>query len=118
MNDRMFEKLVREAVEDLPREFKDALKNIEIVIEDFPSPDMLEEYGMEPPLLGLYEGTPLTERELGEVGMPDKITIYKGELLRMGVKGRELVEEIRITVLHEIGHYFGLDDDQMEEMGY
>jgi predicted Zn-dependent protease with MMP-like domain len=50
--------------------------------------------------------------------MPDKITIYRGELLRMGLRGRELVEEIRITVLHEIGHYFGLDDDQMEEMGY
>jgi predicted Zn-dependent protease with MMP-like domain len=114
----MFERLVREAVEELPREFKEALQNIDIVIEDFPAPQVYEEYGMDPPLLGLYEGIPLPERELGEVTMPDKITIYRGELLRMGLRGRELVEEIRITVLHEIGHYFGLDDEQMEEMGY
>ncbi len=118
MNDRMFEGVVRRAVEGLPDQFKDALQNIDIVIEEFPDPELLEEYGIEPPLLGLYEGIPLTERELGEVNMPDRISLYRGEFMRMGLRGKDLVEEIRITVLHEIGHYFGLDDEQMEEMGY
>ncbi len=118
MKDRNFERFVREAVETLPDEFKDALDNIDIVIEDFPDPRLYDEYGIEPPLLGLYEGTPLPERELGGSVMPDKISIYRGELLRMGLHGRELVEEIRITVIHEIGHYFGLSDEEMEGMGY
>jgi predicted Zn-dependent protease with MMP-like domain len=118
MDDRTFERIVRQAIEGLPDQFKDALENIDIVIEDFPDPDELEEMDIDSPLLGLYQGTPLPERELGEVDLPDKISLYKGEFERMGIRGKELVEEIRITVLHEIGHYFGLDDEAMEEMGY
>lgn len=118
MDNRTFERIVRQAVEGIPPQFKDALENIDIVIEDFPDPDELEEMGIEPPLLGLYQGTPLPERVLGEVDFPDKISLYRGEFERMGIRGKELVDEIRITVIHEIGHYFGLDDDEMEEMGY
>lgn len=120
MDDRLFERIVREAVESIPERLRDALDNIAIVIEDRPSRRLLREMGMEPgePLYGLYEGIPLTEREMGDQLFPDKITIYKGELLRAGFRGRQLVEEIRLTVIHEIGHYFGLDDDAMEEMGY
>ncbi len=117
MNDRVFEKIVRRALDELPENFKNALQNIEIVIEDRPDPEMLDELGLDS-LLGLYEGIPLPEREMGDILLPDKISIYKEEILDLGVTGRELVEEIRITVLHEIGHYFGLDDETMEEMGY
>ncbi len=118
MDDRTFENIVRRAVEGLPPQFKEALANIDIVIEDFADPEILEDMGVEPPLLGLYQGIPLPERALGETDLPDKISLYRGEFERMGLRGKELIEEIRITVLHEIGHYFGLDDDAMEEMGY
>ena len=117
MNDRVFEKIVRQALDELPDQFKEALQNIEIVIEDRPEPELLDEMGLDA-LLGLYQGVPLPEREMGDILLPDKISIYKEEILDLGVRGRELVEEIRITVLHEIGHYFGLDDETMEEMGY
>jgi predicted Zn-dependent protease with MMP-like domain len=118
MDDRVFERIVRQAVDGLPAKFKDALENIDIVIEDFPDPDEMDDMGIDEPLLGLYQGTPLTERGLGDSDLPDKISLYKGEFERMGIRGKELVEEIRITVLHEIGHYFGLEDDEMERMGY
>ena len=109
MNNQTFERYVKQAVDSLPREFKKGLKNIEIVIEDECDTG---------PLLGLYEGIPLPERQLHDAVVPDKITIYRGEILRLGLVGKELVEEIRITVLHEIGHYFGLDDDEMTGLGY
>ena len=112
MNPRTFERFVREAVESVPEELRSALHNIDIVIEEFPSPRVVEEMG--PGLLGLYEGTPLPERDLQEVRLPDKITLYRGEFLLMGITGRELVEEIRTTVSHELGHYFGFSDEEME----
>jgi len=117
MNRKVFERFVREAVEDIPEPLKEALDNVALVIEDYPLPHVLDELGDEP-LFGLYEGVPLPERELGMVTMPDKITIYRGEILDAGFRGRELVEEIQITVVHEIGHYFGLSDEEMEAMGY
>jgi predicted Zn-dependent protease with MMP-like domain len=110
-----FERYVREAVQSLPLQFQAALDNVEIVIEDRPSRAVMEQMGEGPPLLGLYQGTPLPERELGEVSLPDKISIYREEILDLGLTGTDLVEEIRLTVLHELGHYFGLDDDEMEE---
>ena len=120
LNPRQFEKVVREAVESIPTEFRDALENIDIVIDEHPTPELLEELGMDPEelLFGLYQGIPLPERELGSGGLPDKITLYRGDLLCLDLSREELIEEIRITVIHEIGHYFGLDDDHMEELGY
>jgi len=117
MNPRVFERFVREAVESIPEPLKEALDNVAIVIEDYPPPHVLEECG-DDTLFGLYEGIPLPERELGITTMPDKITIYRGEILDFGFRGKELVDEIRITVVHEIGHYFGLSDEEMEAMGY
>ena len=116
MKRRVFERYVEEAIESLPPRFKDALQNVEIVIEDFPDPEIYEDSDIEPPLLGLYQGVPLTERGFGEALMPDKISIYMGEFLRGGYRGKELVEEIRLTIFHEIGHYFGLDDAALEEL--
>ncbi len=106
MNHKTFERYVTQAVQSLPEQLKEALSNIEIVIED---------YSRDGSLLGLYEGTPLPERQLGDVPMPDKISIYREEILRLGLSGTELVEEIRLTVLHEIGHYFGLEEDELEQ---
>jgi predicted Zn-dependent protease with MMP-like domain len=117
MNHQTFERYVKQAVDSLPAQFKNALDNIDIVIEDFPPPELAGEKGSGP-LLGLYEGIPLPERQMGEAPMPDKISIYRGEILRLGLRGKELVEEIRLTVLHEIGHYFGLDDEEMTGLGY
>jgi len=109
VNNQTFERYVKQAVDGLPPEFKKALKNIDIVIEDHCDAQ---------PLLGLYEGIPLPERQIGDSVVPDKITIYRGEILSLGLVGKELVEEIRITVLHEVGHYFGLEDDEMTGLGY
>jgi predicted Zn-dependent protease with MMP-like domain len=106
MNHKTFERYVTQAVESLPGQFKEALSNIEIVIED---------HAQGEPLLGLYEGIPLPEREMGGPSIPDKISIYREEILSMGLSGIELVEEIRLTVLNEIGHYFGLDDEELEQ---
>jgi predicted Zn-dependent protease with MMP-like domain len=106
MNHKTFERYVTQAVQSLPDQFKEALSNIEIVIED---------HAQGEPLLGLYEGIPLPEREMGGPSIPDKISIYREEILSMGLSGIELVEEIRLTVLHEIGHYFGLDDEELEQ---
>lgn len=112
MNPRTFERFVREAVESVPDALRSALDNVAIVIEDFPPPHVVREMG--PGLLGLYEGTPLPERDYSEVRLPDKITLYRGEFMKMGIAGRELVEEIRITVIHELGHYFGFSDEEMD----
>ena len=116
--DRWFEKMVRKAVRQIPANLRDALENIEIVIEEYPDPEYLREIGLEGPLLGLYEGVPLPEKEQYDYPMPDKITIYRGSLLDLGLTEKDLIEEIRITVIHEIGHYFGLEDDHLEEHGY
>jgi predicted Zn-dependent protease with MMP-like domain len=118
VDDRRFEKLVTEAIRGLPPKFKNALDNIEIVIEDYAPDEVLDEMGIDPPLFGLYQGIPLPDRRLDDSGsLPDKIAIYRDELLDC-FEEEELVEEIRITVLHEVGHYFGLDDEEMEELGY
>ncbi len=115
MRRETFERYVKEAVDGLPTELKSALKNIDIVIEERTPSSVLREMG---PVLGLYEGTPLPERELGETYLPDKISIFRQEILGLGLTGSELVDEIRTTVLHELGHYFGLEDDAMHEWGY
>ena len=112
MNAKTFERFVRDAVESVPEELRKALDNVDIVIEDYPSARVVREMG--DGLLGLYEGTPLPERDFTEVRLPDKITLYRGEFLRLGITGRELVHEIRTTVIHELGHYFGFSDEEMD----
>ena len=86
-----------------------------------PSSEDLEEMGIDDPaeLLGLYHGTPLTERSVEFAGaLPDRITIYQRNIERICRSRREIVEEIRTTVLHEIGHHFGLDEDDLFDVGY
>lgn len=107
-----FEEHVRRALESLPAELRRAMSNVEIVVVD--------ENPEDPDLLGLYTGIPLTERDSGYAGvLPDKIEIYRLPLEEeFGDDPAVLEEEIRITVLHELAHHFGIDDDRLEELGW
>jgi predicted Zn-dependent protease with MMP-like domain len=111
--------LVREALADIPAEFKDALVNIAIVVEDEPTFDQLREVDLEPPdtLLGLYEGTPLPERAWahGNV-LPDKVTLFQGPIEDASDDEDDVVVAIGETLIHEIGHYFGLSEEEIEEI--
>ena len=110
MDDETFEAAVEAAVASLPDELRQAMSNVAIVVEDEPP------HGE--PLLGLYRGIPLTERTSGYAGVaPDKISIYRGPLERLyGHDAAVLQEQIRHTVLHELAHHFGIDDDRLREL--
>ena len=110
-----FEKLVGEALDGLPRQFAEVLENVAVVVEEEPDPRVLAEMGMdsEEELLGLYLGVPITERDTQYQALPDRVAIYRGPVLRCCGSRREVVREVRDTVIHELGHYFGLDDDEM-----
>ena len=115
-----FFKLVERALEGLPPELSRLLDNVAIVVDDWPDYSTpLVAGGAEETLYGLYEGVPLTERGAGYYGfLPDKITIFAEPLLRDFPDPEELREEIRITVVHEIAHYFGMDEEDVEDLGY
>jgi predicted Zn-dependent protease with MMP-like domain len=105
-----FEEHVRRALDSLPPEIAAALENVAVVVRDEDPED--------PDLFGIYEGTPLPERGDVAGGLPDRITIYRSPLEEEFRDPDELEREIRITVLHELGHYFGLDEDRLAELGY
>jgi predicted Zn-dependent protease with MMP-like domain len=114
-----FLKLVDEALVTIPDRFREAMQNIAIVIEDEPSARVLDDVGIEPPdtLLGLYEGTPLTERQWahGNV-LPDKITLFQGPIEDASADEDDVVVAIGETLIHEVGHYFGLSEEEIEEI--
>lgn len=114
-----FYEMVERALEGLPPELSALLDNVAIVVDerpDFSTPLVVED--PENTLYGLYEGVPLTERGWGYSGvLPDKITIFRGSLER-DFEPDELEEQVRITVVHEIAHYFGFDEDRLEELGW
>lgn len=114
-----FEKIVVDAVAGMPAEFKELLENVDICIQDWPSSKQLKSVGLRDKydLLGLYEGTPRTHRDQNyNLVLPDKITIFQKPLEAQCPSARELKEEIARTVKHEIAHYFGLDDDRLDEI--
>jgi predicted Zn-dependent protease with MMP-like domain len=114
---KKFEQLVAEALASIPRRFKKAMQNIAIAVEDEPSPDLLHEMEIDPPdtLLGLYQGTPLTERgwAYGNT-LPDRVLIFQGPHEREAEDEDDLVVAIGETLIHEIGHYFGLSEEEIE----
>ena len=119
MNRPEFEQLVADALASIPRRFRKALSNIAIVVEDEPSAQLLHEMDIEPPdtLFGLYQGTPLTERQWGfGNALPDRILLFQGPLERDSEDDDDLVVAIGETLIHEIGHYFGLSEEQIEEI--
>jgi predicted Zn-dependent protease with MMP-like domain len=107
-----FEELVDQALDDIPDELTQLVRNVVVLVEDEPPDD-------EPDLLGLYDGVAMTERD-GSYGLelPDRIFIYRNPLLDMCESEKELVDEVRITVVHEVAHHFGIDDDRLHELGY
>jgi len=114
---RTFERIVAEIVRSLPEPFSERLSNLAIVVEEWPDEDPDAENfadAEDTDLLGLYQGVPYGERQTGyNLVVPDRITIYRGPILAASRTETEAREEIRLTVLHEIGHYFGLGDDEL-----
>jgi predicted Zn-dependent protease with MMP-like domain len=111
LSDEEFARCAEEAIESLPRELREAMSNVAIVVEDEPPAGM--------PLLGLYQGVPLTRRTSSYAAVPpDKITIYRGPLeRRYGPDPEQLCAQVRHVVLHEIAHHFGISDDRLRELG-
>lgn len=113
-----FDRIVEQAITALPERFARHLENIEIVVEDEPSREVLLDLGLDPrrdTLFGLYEGVPIDERADALLPLPDRIFIYYRPLIRTFRTPKRIQREIERTVLHEIGHVFGLDDDEMDE---
>jgi predicted Zn-dependent protease with MMP-like domain len=117
-----FRTAVARAVETIPSPFRERLENVEIVVEDEPSDEQIRAVGLDPEtatLFGLYEGTPLPEREHNYgMALPDRIFLFYGPLVDAFPSEAELTREIRVTIVHEVGHFFGLDDDEIEDLGY
>ena len=115
-------KEVAAILDRLPRRFREQLRNVEFVVEERPAAELLLSEGLDPrvdTLYGIYQGVPLPERSsLDPPLLPDKITIFAEPLMQDFADSEELREEIRITVLHEIAHYFGMDEEEVEDLGY
>ena len=114
-----FERLVVEAVALIPKRFRREIKNLALVVEDEPAPHLLEEMEVEPPdsLYGLYQGTPLTDRGWGYGNhLPDRITIYQRPIEEDCDDEDEVRAVIGETLIHEVGHYFGLSEAEIEEI--
>jgi predicted Zn-dependent protease with MMP-like domain len=114
-----FTRLVEEALQDIPRRFRAAMKNVAVVVEDVPPPHVLEEMEMEPDetLFGLYQGTPLPERGWGYGNaLPDRISIYQRPIVEACADDEEIRDCVAETVIHEFGHYFGMSEEEIEEI--
>lgn len=115
-----FERLVAEAYDGLPAAFKEKIENVAIIVEDWPDRRTMKLAGVQRPsdLLGLYHGVPLTERthDYGSVA-PDKISIYRYPIVMQTSSVSGLHDLVRRVLLHEIAHYFGVDDDRLHELG-
>lgn len=110
VNRERFEELVAEALDGIPPEFTNAMRNVAVFVEDVPD---------QPNLLGLYVGIPLTERTTSYAGvLPDRIMIYRSTICAMCPTEADVVTEVRKTVVHEVAHHFGIDDDRLHELGY
>lgn len=113
MSPEEFEEAVADALDDVPAELLDLMDNVVFLIEEEPPPD-------DPHLLGVYDGIPLTERDpVWHAGnLPDRITIFRGPTLRMCQSRDEVLDEVAITVVHEIAHHFGISDARLHELGW
>ena len=115
MGDDQFLELVDQALESVPQEFLDKLENVSVVVEDIPTRDQLKKLGVAGMLLGLYEGVPKTKRGRYGVGptLPDKITIFKFPILSIATSMEHLKDIVRNTVIHEIAHHFGMNEEMV-----
>ena len=120
MNRQAFERIVAEAIDELPQAYLDRLDNVEIVVETMADPETLREAGVRDPrgLLGFYHGIPLTERGLGyNLVLPDKISIYQLPIERICRTPEAIRIQVKRTVIHELAHHFGIDDDRLRQLG-
>ena len=115
MNDEDFEKLVGEAIDSLPEEYAKRLDNVAVTFEDWPTQQQRENLHLPPWVLlfGLYEGTAQTKRGIYYSSIPDKITIFKNSILAVSRNEEELRAQVRSTVIHEIGHHFGMTEEML-----
>ena len=121
MSPRKFEKIARRAIDSLPAEFQPYVRDIVLVIEPYASDELLDDLSVpeDEDLFGLYEGPALTDRNVNDQPeMPPRMILYYEPLLDECETEEELIHEIQTTVLHEIGHHFGLDEDRLAELGY
>ena len=121
LSKRKFVDLVEETLSDIPAQLAQYLRDVTVDVESRPDPRTCRDAGVDDPrdLLGLYRGTPLTSRSIDHDGhLPDRITIYKHNIERMCGTRAEIIHEIRRTVFHEVGHHFGLDEDDLVALGY
>ena len=119
MRREQFERLVAEALDDLPAAFAEKMSNIELVIDDWPTKAQMRRAGVRPKglILGLYEGVPLTRRDRGyQMVLPDKITIFQRPIEAVCRSEEEIRTLVRETVMHEIAHHFGIDDARLREL--
>ena len=118
VSDERFEALIADALDAVPPELASAIENVAVVVADWPTAD--QRRGGRGTLLGLYEGVPLTRRDpTSYAGVaPDRITIFRGPLCARATDEADLAAQVRATVLHEVGHYFGLSDARLRELGW
>jgi predicted Zn-dependent protease with MMP-like domain len=121
MDRARFARLVTEILRTLPEQFASRLENVEVVVEDEPTRAQIEAAGLDPrqdTLFGLYEGVPLEERGVDYAALPDKISIFYRPIVDACESPEEIREEIRTTILHEVAHFFGIDDQDLDAWGY
>ena len=113
-----FEAMVADALDSIPPELGEEMENVAVMVEDWPTPAQLG--GRRGTLLGLYEGVPLTARgPLSYAGVaPDRITVFRGPLCALARDEDDLARSVRVTVLHEVGHYFGMGEERLRELGW
>ncbi len=116
MDEEKFRQLVGEAVDSLPQVYAEKLNNVAVVVEDLPTPEQRAKLRLPPwaLLFGLYEGVPQTKRGNYAMVLPDKITIFKNSILAVSRSEEEIKAQVRATVIHEIGHHFGLSDKDLK----
>lgn len=121
LSDEAFEAVVEDALRSIPEGFHRYLEQVAVDIEDMPDEDVCEDLGLDDPrgLLGLYQGVPLTERSVeSSFQLPERITLYRLNIERMCRNRRQMVDQIRRTVLHEVGHHFGLSEKNLHDLGF
>ncbi len=121
MNRAGFDALVETALARIPRKFRDAMENVQIIVEDWPDPELMEDVTGDPDevVYGLFTGKPLPERRFDDWGdLPSMIHLYRGPLEEDFPDPEDLAREIEITLVHEIAHFMGFDEEILEEYGY
>ncbi len=111
-----FRELVADALDELPVQFQALMQNVEVVVQEEPSPELARQFqGL---LLGLYQGVPLNRRSWMGMQLPDKISIYRRNILRVCADEEQIREQVKTTVMHEIGHHFGMNERELRDAGY